>query len=170
MLLKLSAHVVVSRCIVGWMSTVTIFLGICLFHSQYRSKFFRIGPSSDLVILGIQIDTFLKYYMLVSYSVVNSTFRGLLNDVVQPWIINHVQNSAIKKNHDDTAISYEITLVTTFYKWFDWFLNMNILLSQVDLILFECIADCIITVCSTRFYLKAKLHHVPLLQNSFLEA
>lgn len=44
--------------------------------------------------------------------------------------------------------------VTTIYSWFDWFLNYNILLSQIDLLLIEICIDMIMSYILTTYYIK----------------
>jgi hypothetical protein len=149
-------HLLVSRILLGWICVVMTLVTIFLVKSDIETDFYRFGPSSSLNVIGIKINTYPKYFILVSYCFINSGIRCLVHNVVQPWIINHVQNSSVVKTKSELPLSYEITAVTTFYQWFDWFVYMNILLSQIDLVLYEIIADVTIALISVNYYYNLK--------------
>lgn len=114
----------------------------------------RIGPNDDLKIFGWVINTPEKYMGVIAYCLINSVFRTINSNILSPWQINNIQdeNKGIDVTH--YWFAYEITAITTIYHWFDWYIYMNILLSQIDMVIIEISADVIISIWSTRRYLK----------------
>jgi hypothetical protein len=80
------------------------------------------------------------------------------NNILKPWIINVIQDKTNSTRITYTQ-SYELSFVNTIYNWFDFFLYMNILLSQIDMLLVEIIADLIITFFLTTDYVRSKQVH-----------
>jgi hypothetical protein len=127
--------------------------------------FYVIGPHSHFNILGIYIDTTGKYIFIIVYCFVNSTCRTLCNSILHSWLINCVQNENLNENEnwnnkDKRSIkkykrfAYKVTIVTTVYTWFDWFLYMNILLSQIDMFMVEIISDLFTSILTTHYYIN----------------
>ena len=50
---------------------------------------------------------------------------------------------------------YQIVMCNTIYTWFDWFIYINILLSQIDMVFVEITTDIVVTICITRYYLAS---------------
>lgn len=144
-------EIITSRVISIWIISIITFL---FFYTNKDT--FPIGPNAELYILHIQIDTTSKYIVVVSFCFCNSIFRSLNHNILQPMIINNIQdvnNKTVIMNH---PLSYEISCVSTIYNWFDFFMYMHILMSQIDLLFVEVSADIIMTVIITKYYLDRK--------------
>src|SRR5581483_5570329 len=76
---------------VGWMALVCVVVAIKV--RPDRSTFFRFGPSDDLVLLGVVVDTATEYAVLVVYLVINVVVRNLNHLIVSPWFLHNVQNT-----------------------------------------------------------------------------
>lgn len=144
----------VSKAICVWM----IFILLILFQlsgyiNETQKKFYRLGPNEDLFIMGFVIDDFLKYIAVVFYCCINSMMRTLNSTILTPWLINTVQDESKVKPPEIHAFAYEITCVSSAYHWFDWFIYMNILLSQIDMVLIETAADLGMAILTTKYYL-----------------
>lgn len=154
---KYKIQKIVSKIISLWMISITT---IIIFLSKYanddQKKIYRFGPNNELNILGFIIDTREKYTLVILYCFINSIFRTLYNSILHAWIINNVQDENRVKDKLIKNIAYEITVVTSIYNWFDWFIYINILLSQIDMVIVEIIADLIISLFTTRYYLMNK--------------
>lgn len=150
-----SVQYLVCRAISIWMLVVTCtILGLSKYASGDQKKFYRFGPNSDLKILGLNIDNGGKYFGVVIYCFINSMFRTLYQSILHAWLINNVQDESKEKPRNIKGFAYEVTCVTTIYMWFDWFIYMNILLSQIDMVLIEICADLLMSVTTTMYYLK----------------
>jgi len=145
-------EIITSRIISIWMLTM-----ISLLFLTTVKNTFPIGPNPDLFILHIPIDTTSKYMAVVSFCFCNSVFRSLHHNILQSYIINAIQNIQEKI---PVPYSYEISCVSTMYTWFDFFMYMHILMSQIDLFLVEVSADIIMTIMITKYYVDKKHNYV----------
>jgi len=146
---------VISKLISAWMIIVIgTILALLKYEDDEQKAFYRFGPNKDLIILGFCIDNKSKYIGIVTYCFVNSLLRTLYNSVLHPWLINNIQDETRIKPREIHSFGYEVTIVTTTYMWFDWFIYMNILLSQVDMVLIEISADVIMSLFTTMYYLN----------------
>ena len=138
-----------SRIILVWMFATTSAL---FYVVQDDNTKFNIGPNSSFFILNVCIDTPAKYITIVSFCFINSAFRTSNHTILQSWITNTVQNKQCSLTLVPSH-SYEISFVSTIYNWFDFFMYMNILMAQFDMLLVEIVSDLLITFFVTRYYL-----------------
>lgn len=138
-----------------WMIAVTgiVFTLSSKYASKEQMNFYSFGPNEHLKIMGFIIDDYEKYFAVVVYCFINSMFRTLYQSVLHSWLINNIQDECKKKHVGLRGFAYEVTCVTTIYNWFDWYIYMNILLSQIDMVLFEICADLIMSNTLTSYYL-----------------
>jgi hypothetical protein len=144
----------VARLIALWMASIIAVMGFVVSDNPI----FRLGPNENLQILNIAIDTPAKYTAIVSVCFANSCIRTLNHNILHPWIINTIQDktSVVRITYHQ---SYELSFVYTIYNWFDFFLYMNILMSQIDMLLIEIIADLIVTFVLTTNYIRNRNVH-----------
>ena len=143
-----------SRGILSWVIAVSISLYILVKKQNLiGTDIYRLGPNSDLYILGFCIDSYEKYSLVAVFCFVNSGIRTMNNEILRPWITNQVQD--ISKPVEISNIdAYEISCVSCIYIWFDFFMYMQILLTQIDMMFIEVGTDLIMTVILTTFYLR----------------
>lgn len=153
----------VSKGIAGWMGLVMIIM-VASVHESPNTKFFRMGPHEDLAIFGIAIDTGAKYTLIFLYTCVSTVVRTLQQEVLRPWIIQKVQNDH-EKELSVRKDAYMVVTIETMYIWFDWFMYINILLAQVDLMIVEVIGNLAAVWFTTMLYLQQSKHNrVPSVQ------
>jgi len=142
----------------GWISFIIIGLIVLLTHQEDKSNlsFYKFGPSDKLIIMGIMINTPIKYIMIVLFSSINSAIRSLSHNFVSSWIINNIQDEKAEKYKFKKRIAYQVSIINIIYTWVDWLLYMNILLSQIDMLLYEICSDIIVSIICTRYYLNKK--------------
>jgi hypothetical protein len=144
----------VARCILLWILLITA--SLTTISLEYKNnQLFQVGPNSTLYILGINIDTKLKYSIVVVFCFINSGIRTINHTVLSSWIINVVQDPKTE-GVINVFDSYSISYVNAVYNWVDFFMYMNILLSQIDMLLIEILADLLITTFVTRYYINLK--------------
>jgi hypothetical protein len=148
---------IVGLCIGTWMSVTIGFIAWTISSSEelVHTHIFALGPNQDLFILGICIDTFPKYGIVASFCFINSGMRVMNGNVLHSWMINEIQDT---KNKLPVPIvkAYGLSFISVIYNWFDFFMYMNILMSQIDMLLIEIGADLIMTSFLTTHYLKIK--------------
>ena len=149
------------RIIQGWTVTILISLIVLLKKGTAFKDFYQFGPSSNLVILGLVVDNYILYIGIILYSFLNTVIRNMNNQVVCAWITLVVHNITIPKDTIPQLYIYEITLMSSFYTYIDWFIYLNLVFSQIDIILIELAGELFITFMVTRMYLETSAPSLP---------
>jgi hypothetical protein len=118
------------------------------------SEYYRIGPSDGLYVLGVQIKSFKTYIALVIFSLINIVFREINQDIINPWLINHMQNISCPKELKEMKDAMFINSVFTLFTWLDWFISINMITTQIDFLFFESIFNVGISILGTYIYYK----------------
>lgn len=142
--------ILLSRLITLWIICCSILLS---FIVDKNDKFYKFGPNKDLSFIGITIDTSLKYFYICIYCFINTIIRSTNHNIIQPWITLKIQDST---NKTIVKHAHEIVSLNIIYTWFDWFIYINLLLTQIDMILIEILSEFIITNIITRKYIIDK--------------
>lgn len=144
---------IVSKLFAIWLLCITITLYILLYgtHPEYKS-YYQFGYHKDLRIMGIEIDNVQKYLLVISYSFVNSIFRSLQHNYIKPWIITNVKD---EKNKDNLKyyVVYEIVSISILYNWIDLIIYINIILVQIDMLLFQILGELCVSYTITYYYM-----------------
>lgn len=143
---------IVGGIISSWMC---ISIGIISYIVYKNQNNITIGPNPDFYILGFCINTIPKYGIVVSFCFINSSIRAMNGNVLHSWVINEIQDVK-NKNIINSSKAYTLSCIHVLYNWFDFFMYMNILLSQIDMLLIETIADLMVTFYLTKYYLQCK--------------
>jgi hypothetical protein len=137
------------------MFTTIFALGIILNQQGLiGTHIYRVGPNNDLYILGFCIDTLPKYWSVAAFCFLNSGMRTLNGEVLRPWITTQVQDLSKPVEEIPQVKAYVISCIASLYGWFDFFMYMNILLTQIDMMFIEVTADITMTLILTRYYLQ----------------
>lgn len=146
-------ELMLSRAIISWMCASSFVL---FFVIREDNSKFNIGPNPDFFILNVCIDTPAKYVSIVTFCFLNSGVRSLNHTILQSWITNTVQNKQFAGVLSPSQ-SYQISFAASIYTWFDFFMYMNILMAQFDMLLVEVASDLLITLFVTRYYLNENM-------------
>lgn len=152
-----------------WSIGVLTAFGFLLKNQTSLENFYNVGPSSTLIIMGLTIDTVALYSGIVIYCFVNTIIRNLKDQLVIPWITLVVHDTTIDKKDYSYFQLQEIVMMSSFYTWIDWFIYVNIVFSQADVVLIELFAEMLITYIVTRLYLITPVPIEPL-PNAVLNA
>jgi len=118
--------------------------------------FFKFGPNNTFYIIGININNYEKYLCVAFYCFANSIARCVMINLLQPWLINQVQDKSKEKTSAITLTAYQINSVVKIYAWVDWFIYMKLLFSQIDIFIIEIGADVIVSNIAVYYYLRNK--------------
>jgi hypothetical protein len=150
---------ITSRIIILWI--VLIVVSIFYLYDKMDSeskKFYMFGPNNNLIVFGIEINTYQKYFVIIIYCLINSLMRTSCRDILISWQTNSVQDITKPKNKELMYFAYEVSCVTTIYGWIDWYIYMNLLLAQVDMLIIEVSSDLLMSCIITRYYLNYKVN------------
>ena len=137
-----------------WTASVLVTLGILLQKGSSLNHFYQFGPSDHLIILGLVINNYALYAGVVFYSFFNTVIRNLNNQIVRSWITLVIHDTTIPKHDLSHLYMHEITLMNAIYSYIDWFIYLNLVFSQLDIVLIEFTGEMIITFIVTRMYLS----------------
>ena len=124
----------------------------------HDNPYLRIGPNVSLIILGIRIDTWIKYLMLQVFVAINEILDVGLTEIGYPFLILQVYDTDKKKIHDFTRV--ELQIYTNIYYIIGSVrsvFTLLITLSQVDIALLKVIYGESITIYTIRQMLKHKV-------------
>ena len=145
-----------NRLLAVWIATIVVTISFLNKHMDDESQqFYSFGPSENLVVFGLKVDTYSKYSVIVVYCFINSLLRSAYRDILLAWQTNSVQDITKTKKKEMKCFAYEVSFITTIYGWMDWYIYINLLLSQVDMILIEICSDLFMSFATTRYYLEA---------------
>jgi hypothetical protein len=145
----------VSRIVMLWVTM--IFISIGLLYNKMNEEailFYNFGPNNNLLVFGLKIDTYPKYILIIIYCFVNSLIRTLTKDILVSYLINNVQDITKMKNNNVHLFAYEVTYAVSIYGWIDWYIYMNLLFAQVDMLIIEITSDLFMSTLTTRYYLR----------------
>ena len=137
-----------------WTASVLITLGVLLQKGTALKNFYQFGPSDNLIILGLVINSYALYAGVVFYSFFNTVIRNLNNQIVCSWVTLVVHDTTVPKHDLSRLYMYEITLMSAIYTYIDWFIYLNLVFSQLDIVLIEFVGEMFITFIVTRMYLS----------------
>jgi hypothetical protein len=144
-------NITLTSFIIGtWIAGCSILIG---FIVDKNDPYYSFGPGTHLKFIGILIDTKLKYAGIVAYCFLNTMIRSAAHNIIQPWITLNIQDST---NKTPVKYAHQIVTLNIVYTWFDWFIYINLLLTQVDMLLVEIGAEFIITNYITYKYIREK--------------
>ena len=125
-----------------------------------QMAYYKFGPNESLNVLGIAINNYSKYTAVITFCAINSIMRTTIHNILSPWVVNSVQDVTKKKDINIHYFAYEAVYVITIYSWIDWYIYINVLLSQADIFLVEIASDLIMAGIVTRYYLTKEFIRV----------
>lgn len=146
-------HYMISKLIMSWMIIITLII------YNFNNDKIVFGPSDSLKILNITIDNFYKYFGIIGLCSINSILRSCNHNILQSYITNTIQDTE-KKENINKIFTYEIVIVSSTYYWFDFYMYMNILFSQIDFFIAELISDIIVSIYITRYFIEKKKEYI----------
>lgn len=154
----MSIEKIISRIIIVWMLLLLISI-FSLFNTMdsETQQFYNIGPNDNLIVFGLKINTYPKYFITIMFCFTNSLIRTTSRDILIPWQTNSVQDITKKKHKNMHCFAYEVACVTAIYTWVDWYIYMNMVLTQIDMLLIETSTDLLTSCITTRYYLNYKM-------------
>jgi hypothetical protein len=139
--------------LVAWMClSCTIFYQLGAFHMHFMT----FGPSDKTVFMGMVIDTWNKWYCLAGFSFLNTSTNEFLSNALMPWFQNTIQDHKSKYLPYSQSTCMTIILLYDLYTHVMSIFGIYLLFSQIDFLIIQCIADMIITVLTTKWFMQHK--------------
>jgi hypothetical protein len=134
---------------------ISIIYTVIATSSAHQSTFFRVGPHDDFLFFAVKINTYGKYFSLATYSCLNSVVRTVHKNIVLSAMYNNILNKSNPPTFN-ALHSSEIASVATLYGWFDWFIYMNLTLSQIDMMTIEVVSDTLTSIATAMIFMSLK--------------
>lgn len=154
---------VVSVVAVAWIVICVVVLVVDrgVYNNQYLT--WNFGPSDDLKIMGVNIDSWTRWIMVIVFVAIDAIISVWVAEVVYTWLNNNVYRHEVPTQFGDrwaTMIAVSLLIYTGFHA----VILLFIMLSQVDILLISILIGAIATTVIVRGYLNAK-HLDPQMQN-----
>lgn len=133
--------------------SAVVFLAIMIVDD---SPFLSLGPNTRTVLMGVNLDTWFKWWCVAIYTFVSTGIAAFAGDAVIPWITNTIQD------HKTRFIPYSkftcLCIIQTFtiYAVIMSVIGMFVALTQVDFMLIRIAADLIVNHFTTYWFLRNK--------------
>lgn len=139
--------------LLAWMSFACIvFYQLGAFHMHFMT----FGPSDKTVFMGMTIDTWNKWYCLAIFSFLNTSTNEFLGNALQPWFQNTIQDHKCRFIPYTKTTCMSIILLYDVYTHVMSIFGIYLLFSQIDFLIIRCVADMLVTILTTIWFLQHK--------------
>jgi hypothetical protein len=122
-------------------------------------QFFTFGPSPQTMLMGIAIDTWVKWVVVSVLTFVNTVFTEYVYDCLVPWIMTTVIDEKGREiPYSKKSMMYFVVVCST-YRALIQIVMIYIMLSQIDFLIIRLAADILVTVVTTNHFLRNKTHN-----------
>jgi hypothetical protein len=140
-------------CVLVWF---VICIGGFTWLGIFQSTYMHAGPAPTLVYMGIVIDTFPRYIVVVIFVVLSTAIGDLAGDAISPWIQNTVLDHKSKLLPYKKPTILLISQIWSLYCGVMSVASVSLFFSQFDLILVRLIVDLIVNYYTLNRYMRNK--------------
>lgn len=155
--MKLSNSKKVWFCLIGnFITMILVLIIVCVFRSP-KSTYFKFGPSLDLIVISVEIDTWTKWVVLNVFIWIVKGCDVLVNEIGSPILAFRVYNPD-KKIIDDFTKNELNFLANSmwFVNGFRTVLTAVITITQIDIAFSGMIISEIVSIFTVRHLLNCK--------------
>lgn len=131
-----------------------VFLSIMI---EDGSTFLSFGPNDNTVLMGVNLDTWGKWWCVAIYTFVSTGIAAFSGDALVPWITNTIQDHKTRYIPYGKCSCLLIIQVFTIYAVIMSVIGMFVALTQVDFMLIRITADMIVNCFTTEWFLRKKI-------------
>lgn len=143
-------------CLIGNFFIFCIVTSFCLIKGE-SSKYYFFGPSDDLVIVSIKINTWTRYILLLLIITIMDAFKVIVEEIGMPILDFSIYNPDKKVIIEFGKVELQIygNLMFLFSSLRNVF-SILIIVSQIDISIFSVIVDNVTTIFTIRLLLNEK--------------
>lgn len=141
--------------LMGWLILVmTLFKDIGLLDTT----FMQFGPSATAKFMGVQLDTWYKWGMVATFTMVNTSMNDFMSDAISPWILNTITD------HKSRYIPYPKYMCLLIAQLWAIYCNlmsvfgMFLAMTQIDFVLIRMFADLTVNTYTNLKFMRHKQH------------
>lgn len=136
-----------------WLVIVmTVFKDIGLLDTS----FMQFGPCSTAKFMGVVLDTWYKWGMVASFTLLNTSVNDFMSDAISPWILNTITDHKSKfipyPKHTCLLIAQLWAVYCNLMSVFGMFLAMT----QIDFVLIRMMADLTVNTYTNLKFMRFK--------------
>jgi hypothetical protein len=122
-----------------------------------KSIYFRFGPSDDFIFIGVSINNYNKYFLLLTLIFLNDIIKVIISEIGEPVLVFNVYNPDKKVITDFTKcqlIFYANTMffISNFRRVFELLISVT----QIDIAIFSIIIEQIVSTLTVWFLVNEK--------------
>ena len=137
------------------MISCVVFLSIMMADG---SAFLMMGPNDKTRLFNVPLNTWPKWWAVAIYTFVSTCIAAFASDSVAPFITNTIQDHKTKYIPYSKSMCLIIIQVWTVYAVIMGTIGLFVALTQVDFLLIRLVADVVINVMTTAYFLQDKQH------------
>ena len=146
---------------------VSVFLGVwtlisCVVFLSIMmadgSAFLMMGPNEKTRLFNVPLNTWPKWWAVAIYTFVSTCIAAFASDSVAPFITNTIQDHKTKYIPYSKSMCLIIIQVWTVYAVIMGTISLFVALTQVDFLIIWLVADVVINVMTTAYFLQDKQH------------
>ena len=120
------------------------------------SHFMTLGPSASTVFMGITLDTWYKWGLVVGFTFINTSVNDFMSDALSPWILNTITDHKTRYIPYSKFVCLTITQLWSMYCNIMSVFSIFLAMSQIDFVLIRMVADLTVNAYTTGKFLRGK--------------
>lgn len=128
----------------------------CAIMIQDGSNFLMIGPNERNQLFGVNMDTWLKWWITAIYTFVSTAIAAFASDSLCPFFTNAIEDHKTKHIPYSKFTCLMMVQVFTIYGVIMSVIGMFVALTQVDFMFIRIAADLIVNAHTTYYFLRGK--------------
>lgn len=135
---------------------LTIVMSVFKDIGLLETSFMRFGPSGDTRFMGVVLDTWYKYGMVASFTLVNTAMNDFMSDAISPWILNTITDHKTKFIPYSKLMCLGIAQLWAIYCNLMSVFGMFLAMTQIDFVLIRLLADLTVNTYTNMKFMRNK--------------
>ena len=136
-----------------WLIIVmTVFKDIGLLDTA----FMQFGPCSTARFMGVVLDTWYKWGMVASFTLLNTSMNDFMSDAISPWILNTITDHKSKFIPYPKSVCLGIAQLWAIYCNLMSVFGMFLAMTQIDFVLIRMLADLTVNTYTNLKFMRYK--------------
>jgi hypothetical protein len=141
--------------LMGWLAVViTLFKDIGLLDTSFMT----FGPSATAKFMGVVLDTWYKWGMVASFTMLNTSINDFMSDAISPWILNTITDHKSKYIPYPKWVCLGIAQMWSIYCNLMGVFGMFLAMTQIDFVVIRMMADLTVNTYTNLKFMRQKEH------------
>ena len=134
-----------------------IVLGMFKDMGLLETKFMTMGPSPTTVFMGVVLDTWHKWGLVASFTLVNTSINDFMSDALSPWILNTITDHKTRYIPYSKGVCLLIAQLWSVYCNIMGVFGLFLAMTQVDFVLIRMGADLTVNMYTNMKFMRDKV-------------